>query len=392
MGSINDEKDERLLPGLPDEVVLDHVVPKLRWQDSHILSQVSRSWLEANRSRRTYAARVRSDSTEMFYVIYPDGDGDLDRLGLCPMSTHFWLELPEFPELSNFGDNYLPTNCQCISLDGKLYILGGWKCDDFVLHGSHSYTEEGGKVYVLDIAGQGQWKQCAKMPKPRQSFGCGVVDGKIYVFGGFIGLGSGKPTCKSLVYDPEANVWSSIRSMRRSSSPRRVVALGKELFVHSAQGGIEVYHVEKDEWRSLEPWQKHLDKKDEWRTLGEWQKTQHLFSETEKLFTAQGKLHMATLDGIYLYGILSDGTCSWTRLHSYDGFDGSQNDVHWYGEIESIDVLAGNDELVALVTFEFASSVYESQGFSSEEKVLSWDDVSSPDMMHVSPFMCSVQL
>ncbi|CAM6120828.1 unnamed protein product [Calypogeia fissa] len=374
---ISDEKDECLLPGLLDEIVLDHVVPKLPWQALYILSLVNRSWLEANRSRRTYEARVRSDSTEMFYVISLDCPG---TLCLCPMSNHFWRELPQFP---GYEYDELPTDCQYISGDGKLYVLGGWSSD-----------EEGGEVYVLDIAGQRQWKQCAKMPIPRHSFGCGVVGGKIYVYGGFIGCDSRKPARKSLVYDPEANVWSSIRPMKRSSSTLRVVALGKELFVHSDLAGIEVYHVEKDEWRSLEPWQKHLDKKDKWIRLHEWQETEYLFSETEKLFTAQGKLHMATPAGIYVHGTRSEGDCSWTLLHSYDGFDESYNEIGGrgpHGEIQSIDVLAGNGELVALVTYEYASSVYECQGFGSEEEVLEWDIVSA-GIVDVSPFMCSVHL
>lgn len=39
------------------------------------------------------------------------------------------------------------------------------------------------EAYVLDmVAGLGQWTQCASMIQARQSFGFGVMDGKIHIF------------------------------------------------------------------------------------------------------------------------------------------------------------------------------------------------------------------
>lgn len=48
---------------------------------------------------------------------------------------------------------------------------------------------------MLDVAGQkelrrGQWKQCASMLARRMGFGCGALDGKIYVFGGTLDGGT----------------------------------------------------------------------------------------------------------------------------------------------------------------------------------------------------------
>lgn len=57
---------------------------------------------------------------------------------------------------------------------------------------------------VLDLAGQRQWKQCASMEEPRMLFGCGVMQGKIYVCRGLSSTSfTAQPVFGSKVYDPQ---------------------------------------------------------------------------------------------------------------------------------------------------------------------------------------------
>jgi hypothetical protein len=49
---------------------------------------------------------------------------------------------------------------------------------------------------VLDLAGQAQWRQCAKMLEARDDFICMQRDGKIYVAGG------GERQCRSITRPP----------------------------------------------------------------------------------------------------------------------------------------------------------------------------------------------
>ena len=60
-----DEHSEDLLPGLPNVITMDLIVPKLPWRAFHILSSVRRCWRHAIRSHQVYDARVRFRSTDI---------------------------------------------------------------------------------------------------------------------------------------------------------------------------------------------------------------------------------------------------------------------------------------------------------------------------------------
>ncbi|CAM6120722.1 unnamed protein product [Calypogeia fissa] len=313
------EEDERLLPELPDEIVLGHVVPKLPWQAFPVLSLVSRRWREANQSRCMYDARVRSHSTETVFVLshgdkYEYGD---HAMSLYSMRANPWLRRPPFPKSWGYKCS-IPRFHHCLSFDGKNYLLGRFPGDGI---DDEQYSE----VFMLDLAGQREWKRCADLPQPRTYFGCGVAEGKIYVIGGApVEKRLRQQFCECFVYDPRANTWSQIRPMKQAFLVHRVFGVGKELSVmhcpedHPAGLEVEVYHVDKDEWRCLGPWQKSLDE-DECAMLKPWTFSTDL---AQKMFSANGKLHMATPFGIYIYSGGSDGNLKLsTRLHSYWGFE-----------------------------------------------------------------------
>ncbi|CAM6120718.1 unnamed protein product [Calypogeia fissa] len=396
------EEDERVVPGLPDEIVLGHVVPKLPWQAFPVLSLVSRRWREANQSRCVYDARVRSHSTEtLFVVCHGDKYEYRDHgMSLYSMRANPSLRLPPFPKSWGYKCTTIPRFQNCLSFDGKIYLLGryfgDWTGDE------KQYSE----VFMLDLAGQREWKRCADMPQPKTYFGCGVAEGKIYVIGGDpIEKRPRQELCECFVYDPRANTWSPIRPMKQAFLVHRVFGVGKELFVmhrpHGHPAGLEVYHVDKDEWRSLGPWQKSLDE-DECAMLKPWAFSKDL---AQKMFSANGKLHMATPFGIYIYSGGSDGNLKlWTRLHSYWGFEEHYENQRCkkMGTLKGLSkrlrrlaVIAGNDELVALARYrhdDCGTYLYRSRGFNGEKEEIVWDFIVELEHMIYNVNFCSVQL
>ncbi|CAM6093440.1 unnamed protein product [Calypogeia fissa] len=263
--------------------------------------------------------------------------------------------------------------------------------------------EKGCNVYVLDVAGQRDWQKCANMPEPRDSYGCAVVDGKIYVTGGRY-AGSVKSARESLVYDPEANVWSLIRPMKHTRCEHLVLAAGEELLVHGGEyrhpddnfyldGKVhldynpfelegkdpllvaEVYHAGKDEWRLVEPF--YWDSK-----------------TTAASCTAQGKLYMANLSGIYRNDIDTDGNYSWIKLHSFSFTDEGLADYEIF-EVRAIEVV--KDELLAVVYWRgdgwsYLTVLHQSIGFGSKKEEIIMEKINIVEYRLTYPDMYAIEL
>lgn len=305
MSSSSRNMGDGLLPGLLDEITLDKIVPRLPWTAFNVLTSVSHLWRKEIQRHWVHKARVRTNSTEKLLVLNHTIGQD-HAICLFSPRDHAWLRLRPYRK-SWKSQTGMPATCRCVSLDGKIYVLGGRK--DYIRdvqrgYGDHNLSNRlSSEVYVLDVAGNRRWKQRASLPRPMEGFGCGVIDGKIYIFGGRTSTGlDPKPTQLSLVYDPKANAWSSVRPMKHRQRVHDVLTGGEELFVHGMRFHrpfdlfTQVYHPGRDEWRLLEPFGVH-----------EFQ---------ERLFHAKGKLHMITPNGIYGHEIDS-GKYSWTLRHSF---------------------------------------------------------------------------
>ncbi|CAM6107059.1 unnamed protein product [Calypogeia fissa] len=351
-----EDGNEQLLPGIPDEITLGHVVPKLPWRASYILVSVSRRWQQAVRSGRVYDARIRSSATETLVAIVAT-PSQYDRrdfqISLYSMSDKCCYQLPPFPV---FGR--IPRACQCVILDGKIYVLGG------EVHNYDSWSE----VWVFDLVGQRGWKKCANMHKSRSHFGCAVKDGRIFVFGG--GDHSG-----SEVYDPKENTWFLLAPMLSQRSDHRVAAFGEGLTVY---GGyffsfepdlsatidvddrptvLEVYDPVADEWRARD-------------ALGS------EFLESA-VFRAQGKFYSVTEDGIDIYDD-DEGTWSHRYSNSFPTLEPED-----FLEVEPIGGITFNDELILAVEAVeglacnmlqniSTSCLLQSKGFGSRTKTIVW--------------------
>jgi len=89
------------------------------------------------------------------------------------------------------------------ALNGKLYAVGGFNRDDGGVRLS--------SVERYDPA-TNAWEEVAPMGSGRQSPAVAVLDGKLYVVGGW---GNGFHDCLSSVerYDPSTNAWEVVQPM-----------------------------------------------------------------------------------------------------------------------------------------------------------------------------------
>lgn len=263
---------EELIPGLPNEVTIEHISTKVPWGK---LFSLNKSWRHAITSGQVHEARVRTSSSQMLVAMihynpssartslpsFDNYEEDvqlvLDQvISLYNPLANTWHQLPLIAGVATG----IPHLCECVYLNGRLYIIGG--CDE--LNGLVTSKE----VYTMDLwGGTPKWIRCADMLQPREGFSSGVMDGKIYVFGG-TGPESDDAGAQAVpqaeVYDPLKNVWTPLAPMLHSSagdSPIIEEAFTLEGFFlvrcafrdpHNTQKFVEIYNPDKDQWWKLE--------------------------------------------------------------------------------------------------------------------------------------------
>jgi N-acetylneuraminic acid mutarotase len=99
------------------------------------------------------------------------------------------------------------------TLDGKLYVLGGLA--------ESSQESRVGEAY--DVRSN-TWQSIAPMPEARDHLTAAAFEGKLYAFGGSLGL-TGEPTNTAFVYDPATNTWERLPDLplRRRSGGAAVI-------------------------------------------------------------------------------------------------------------------------------------------------------------------------
>ena len=94
---------------------------------------------------------------------------------------------------------------------GWLYVHGGWDANDSPLSDLHAYNLV--TMAWTDLSAQGN----ETSPTARGNHGFTSVDGKLYVYGGW----DGQTDCGDLYsFDPVAKVWTSLASEVRGLSPQ----------------------------------------------------------------------------------------------------------------------------------------------------------------------------
>ncbi|CAM6123569.1 unnamed protein product [Calypogeia fissa] len=298
-----EDLEGELLPGIPNDFTLQEIAPYMCWRQISALTSISSHWEKAIKGHLVLNAKQHGDPAKTFALfarIFTRARGTDLRptiLLLYSMRDQMWFELPPIPGLRKG----FPQDCQCVSLDSKIYVLGG-ACNTR----THKACVSAGRktVYMLDLTEQKKWKQCAPMQEARQAFGAGVINGKIHVFGG---VGKGDRILRGAeVYDAELDFWSPIKPMvSEFYSFQWINTIGEELCVEGytfyKRLALQIYDPVKDEWR----WMPDLFR------------AQAIDTSWAKGFTkfiVGGILHAITLHGIYVF---DTERSSWSLLEIF---------------------------------------------------------------------------
>ena len=129
-------------------------------------------------------------------------------------------------------------------VDGKIYVVGGEIYDE-------------GDVMAMDRVDMydpavDSWQPMAAMPTARSSHAAAVVDGKIYVSGGYLPTGVYSDALEA--YDPVADTWTTLASLSEARAFHASAAVHGKLCVfggYSDSGRmdlVEVYSPASNSW------------------------------------------------------------------------------------------------------------------------------------------------
>ncbi|CAM6122689.1 unnamed protein product [Calypogeia fissa] len=268
--------------------------------------------------------------------------------------------------------------CGCVCVQGKLYIIGGNAPD----------IRPRNDVYVLDLAGQGRWKQCASMRTARKHFACGAYGGKIYVFGGF---GAGNT---AEVYDPDQDLWCDIAPMLSHRIEHKVVNIGDVFCVHM---GTVLGSDDNMKWADSA--EIYDPRKDHWTAVANFAIDNSLKRKEPDVAAAavviNGKLHGILDDWLYVYeeplnsrtssqSLSWNGSGSWKAVQSisWDVFQDTASTFLTNYCARGALAVANDGELLALVRGQphkddnkWGWTFLKSKGLGSVGKKLTWEKV-----------------
>ena len=169
--------------------------------------------------------------------------------------TDTWTRLRDMSTLlRNFGTAVV---------DEKIYIIGGT-----VLDRRFDHQVPTNRVEVYDPLTD-KWEKRADMPTEREQVGTGVVDGKIYVIGGYDRLAAGGfgDAAKQFLtqieeYNPKIDRWRKLRNMPVFKFSFATVVVNNEIYTIGGASldhrigridTVEVYNPTVNRWRILQP-------------------------------------------------------------------------------------------------------------------------------------------
>jgi N-acetylneuraminic acid mutarotase len=153
---------------------------------------------------------------------------------------------------------YVRNEMQAATVNGKIYMIGGGRTE--TKDGQQVDNATNGDTEEYDPA-TNTWRVRTTMPEGGSHNSIAVLDGKIYMAGGFAGRQHTLPTASVWSYDPAADAWKKLAPL---SGPRAAIALtavdGK---VHAFGGRFmgeeeslathEVYDPKTDKWTAAAP-------------------------------------------------------------------------------------------------------------------------------------------
>lgn len=132
-------------------------------------------------------------------------------------------------------------------LDGKIYVVGGWKMagdSDSVWHKT---------AWSLDLTKPGaEWVALPEAPFQRRALSVAAFNGKLYVIGGM--QKSGQPTTRTAIFDPKTNEWSEGPNLIGESMAgfgTSSFAVNNQLYVSTFGGTFQRLSQDGKSWELL---------------------------------------------------------------------------------------------------------------------------------------------
>jgi N-acetylneuraminic acid mutarotase len=128
-----------------------------------------------------------------------------------------------------------------VVLDGRIYVIGGFE-------GLGNRPTD--KVLVYDLATHA-WSEAPPLPAPRGGHAAVVLDGRIHVLGG----GNSESTIADhSMFDPETNRWTELAPLRRAKGSVAAVVFGGKIFAIGGRSGsfdfgdVDIYDAATNKW------------------------------------------------------------------------------------------------------------------------------------------------
>jgi N-acetylneuraminic acid mutarotase len=149
------------------------------------------------------------------------------------------------------------TEVVAASLDGKIYVMGGFTELSFSNLGSFTISD---LVEVYDAATD-KWKEAAALPAGLHHAAAAAIGGQLYVVGGFSKklLSVWHPLATLYIYDPMSNAWTEGPPMPSPRGALAAVALDGKLYAiggydgNGNTGAVEVYDPATQRWAGRAP-------------------------------------------------------------------------------------------------------------------------------------------
>ena len=125
------------------------------------------------------------------------------------------------------------TNAKAAVVNGTIYVFGGYNSKDNFLQNWKMAEHVEAYDPLTDT-----WSRKKKMPISRIYFGLGVVAGNVYLIGGTTGLGDGQEQRMDRVdiYDPATNTWVKGPKMPTRRDPGGVAVVSTRIYVIGGVG------------------------------------------------------------------------------------------------------------------------------------------------------------
>ncbi len=125
------------------------------------------------------------------------------------------------------------TNAKAAVVNGTIYVFGGYNSKDKFFQNWKMADHVEAYDPLTNI-----WTQKKEMPVSRFYFGLGVVAGKVYLIGGTTGLGDGQEQRMDRVdiYNPATDTWAKGPKMPTRRDPGGVAVVSTSIYVIGGEG------------------------------------------------------------------------------------------------------------------------------------------------------------